>query len=497
MTGFQLSCAAMTEPTAAPSSAPHPQEDQVKMVTEEKSNQNVQVEAMGDLSCANHCQTDTVVEIYKSEHSGDRVSQSLRFMVAINDTDGNLVLCYVDPRGKLHHYYTFDKGNMDHDEGTYTGDAFVAYHCKNKEKPATVSDLHDNYNCTILCSYRVRLALDKSHVHCVRYNMTSDTQVSCTVTCIPKRDDEYRVCVGLPKKLCPLPLPNESWQVLYEYVCPPLPTGSTWNKHTHTFYVWGDLDFDDYGDSHKHEAQLRHVHPCYMNQIVPQVMIGNCLAWSDDKYKPSWIAFDRWVIQAQYYWQAHKNDSKAYCGKYIYVQPGDLIRTRICYDANDGSIHVSIAVVMADGTDDPKKRSDVVIPRPFLHDPSLFTNWKDFFEKCLAAEGQEEKKAPSKLQRLLGCFGGHRRSPSLRATKPLGALARPCLNVEYKGRVDIETLKSICPFVIKKATYPSLPPNSTSAWNMHLYCPRTGKVDVLQDAETKNSLVLEDAASLG
>ena len=35
-----------------------------------------------------------------------------------------------------------------------------------------------------------------------------------------------------------------------------------------------------------------------MNQIVPQTMIGHCLAHNDDDFLPRWETFTSWVIQA-------------------------------------------------------------------------------------------------------------------------------------------------------------------------------------------------------
>ena len=118
-----------------------------------------------------------------------------------------------------------------------------------------------------------------------------------------------------------------------------------------------------------------------MNQIVPQTMIGRCLAHNDDQYvnstlsvsfrfrcaysglicficfacfvfsfyfvcfvsfikffplfsfaysvdgrfNPEWEEFEEWVIQAQYYWQTDEGEqagSKAMCGPLVKVAPG-------------------------------------------------------------------------------------------------------------------------------------------------------------------------------
>jgi len=490
------------EPTAAPSSAPPPVSNAVKtdvQETSETTSSDVKIDAMGDVSCVNGIVLKSLLHT-----TGERVAQSLRFIVEFHPKKGTLILCYVDPRGKLHHYYNYHNGMLDHDESTYTGDAFVAYYCTQEtdsiDKPLKISDLLNKEKYTVLCSYRLKLALNDTYIHCVHYVSNGEAAPIVTVTAMPKQDNEYRVVVGLPRNLCRLPPPHESWQVSYDYVCPPLPTSNTWNSNTHTMYVWGDLDFDDYGASHISNVpvHLRTVHSCYMNQIVPQTMIGNCLAENDDTYKPKWKTFDQWVIQAQYYWQPTKDNGRALCGKYMQVEPGDLIRTRICYTAENGSIQVSISVVGEDGEENSNKRSEIVIPKPFLHDVTLFESWKDFFSKCLQAERLGEDENRSKVPRC----EGKESTPALRGSKDsgasMGAKARPCLNVEYKGRVDMDTLKSICPFVVKKATYPGLPPDfTTTKWKTYLYCPRTGNVNVLEDSAKRQSLAIEDAVTLG
>ena len=439
-------------------------------------------------------------DVMKSVHFDDRVAQSVQFQV--EQAQGTLILCYVDPRGKLHHYYEFQNGEMNHAESTFTGDAFVVYQptTTDANKPKTIHDLLYNDKYTILCSYRVKVPLNHGQVHQIHCIPGK----SCTVKAAPKRDDEYRVSVGLPKSKCRLPPPLESWQVQYEYECPPLPCGDAWDPKTHTFYVWGDLDFDSYGDSHFADVppHLRAVHPCYMNQIVPQTMIGNCVAISDpDTYKWTGKTFDSWVIQAQYYWQARKSDSRAHCGPAVQVEPGDLIRTRIEYNAHDGSIHVVIAVVGENGDERSDKRSEILLARPFLHDSSLFESWKDFFCKCIAAEEQgDDNNATIPSSSKVSRQDEVTKSPGLRGSvnsaesNIKGAMARPCLNVEYKGSVDLDILKSICPFHVKKASFPGVPLDFK--WNTHLYSPRTGRVDILQDSEGKVSLAIDDAVTM-
>lgn len=167
-----------------------------------------------------------------------------------------------------------------------------------------------------------------------------------------------------------------------------------------------------------------------------------------------------------------------------------------------GSIAVSIAIMKEDGSgkkrDDPKKCSEIVIDRPFPHDPNLFLNWTDFFERCIDAECSAETR--QRQQNMSDSCCGGEDSQTLRRTHendaaPTGCLARPCLNVEYKGRVSVETLKSLCPFIIREASFPSLEPGQKSTWLTHLFSPRTGYVETLDALETDDSLHVNDAIS--
>ncbi|CAK0897180.1 unnamed protein product, partial [Prorocentrum cordatum] len=136
---------------------------------------------------------------------------------------------------------------------------------------------------------------------------------------LPPCDGEYRVIVRQPEdKREILPPASEDWEVKYVFRCPPIPSSATFQKHTHTLYVWGDLDFDSYGASGSFP-----IHPYRMNQIVPQVMIGNCLARSSDGFLPQWQEFDSWAMQAQYYWQTGEGEatgSRALCGEVVPVE---------------------------------------------------------------------------------------------------------------------------------------------------------------------------------
>jgi hypothetical protein len=66
-------------------------------------------------------------------------------------------------------------------------------------------------------------------------------------------------------------------------------------------------------------------------------------------------------------------------GDLVGVQPGDKISATIEYDASSGVIK---AVIRAPGGE-----SRIDIPRPFPNEPSLFSSWKDFFEKAARKTG--------------------------------------------------------------------------------------------------------------
>ena len=473
---------------------------------------------LGDLEFASGSDQRVVNEVLKSVETDDsssedsRVSQSVNFLVKVDDnvstsSEGSLVLCWVDSEGKLHHHYTFNGNILDHTETTYTGDAFVVYHHLHSSdesdhivKPKTTLELLDGEAFNILCSYRLREEVDKkTHVHLVQWSPNG-----CKVTRAPN-DNEYRVVAGLPKDFPPrLPPPNKSWEVTYTYICPPIPNASTgWNKNNQTFYIWGDLDFDLYGASHLREVideRIRNVHDCTMNQIVPQVMIGNCLCSNDEQYIPSWQSFDTWVIQAQYFWQDCDEGPRAMCGPLVNVKPGDEIHTQIRYDHETGSIVVSIAVMKEDDhgekMEDAEKRSEIIVERPFPH-TTQFDNWKDFFERCMNAECdiQLEDESTGKCcddisnKQYLQTNTRNKTNPEVN-----GCLARPYLNIEYKGKVSIGTLKSVCPLIVHKASFPGF--ESKNTWRRYLFCPRVGDVDTLDALEREGSLHIDDAISM-
>lgn len=145
-------------------------------------------------------------------------------------------------------------------------------------------------------SYRVEEALESELRLIVRIsvskNASGDITSSCNGVKGKKCDNEYRVVFGYPRSVeFRLPTSENSWKLEYIFDCPPLPSRETFHKSKQTFYVWGDLSFGSYDQSAKA------LHPYKMNQIVPQVMCGRCLADNDGKFMPNWLEFDSWVIQ--------------------------------------------------------------------------------------------------------------------------------------------------------------------------------------------------------
>lgn len=211
------------------------------------------------------------------------------------------------------------------------------------------------------------------------------------------------------------PSSSKKWELRYQYVVPPLPGAGSWDYKRQTFYLWGDVDFSPY------EANADFPLSKYRtNQIVPQLMIGNALAESTTDYSPRWVQFDRWVIEAQYFWYADRSQRFALAGKPLPVSPGDVVTTVIRYDPKTGSIIAEIST--------PAGGSSIAIPRPFPNEPTLFKSWRDFFER-----------AERKSVRLLG---------------------RAAVDVE-SHYVDQAAYCSILPFEIRAMEGPNFPANGS------------------------------------
>ena len=76
-----------------------------------------------------------------------------------------------------------------------------------------------------------------------------------------------------------------------------------------------------------------------------------------------------------------------------------------------------------------------------------------------------------------------------------GCLARPYLNIEYKGRVSVETLHRyiVYPLEVKEASFPGF---TSDDWRKYLFCPRTGDSDALDGLEENASLHIDDAITI-
>lgn len=225
-------------------------------------------------------------------------------------------------------------------------------------------------------------------------------------------DQGYRVIIGSSAGEVMLPAANQSWQLEYKFIVPPIPQGD-WEPTGQVFYVWGDVDFDEYGSFGPYQ-----ISPYMFNQVAPQVMIGNCLSSNDPSYKPSWQVFDTWVMQAQYFWMKDNNTPYAICGEFINVDPGDELTTKISYDSSTGQITASIS--------GPGGTSSVVASQPFPDQPGLFASWSDFFTQAQAASGTT------------------------------GVWSQPVLNVE-SHYVNELTLCSVLPFQVNFVSIPGIP----------------------------------------
>jgi hypothetical protein len=340
-------------------------------------------------------------------------------------------LCWVSCSGTLHHFYQVKLGGQSHMEDTYVGDAFVVL-CSTKGSPPPelscpcVHALCEANDVHVVCSFVSLEVAEQQEVFAMEVVVVESEEQcavrSCTVESLPIPCEEYRIIVELPRKQRHMLRPyTEDWTLEYQFVVPKLPPKDTFDPKRETIYVWGDLSFDQYDA----EGEFP-LHPCLMNQIVPQVMCGHCLTTSsnDGTYAPGWMTHPTWVMQAQYFWMGPlaETDSvnsrdHALCGEFHKVDEGDRIHTTIHYSAQDGSLDVTI---QSSGG----KKSHILSKRPFPHMPDLFPSWGDFFKQAQAASGGE------------------------------GPLGRACLNIEYKGNVKLAHLRHLAPFEICRLSFP-------------------------------------------
>lgn len=381
-------------------------------------------DGLGDLSCT---------RIFTSRRGQRKVK--LKFVVPLlgegGEPGGPLTICWVNEVGRLRHYYVCAPGDVHYECG-FTGHSFVVF--RGATKPRDEADLL----ARMICSYRPRRK-EKDTVHMITLSSNP------TVHLKPVGDDEYRVIIRAPRE-CQKELPSSDrdWNVTYEYVCPPVPV-APFNPLTNTFYIWGDLDFDEYGGGGKFS-----MHPYMMNQLVPQIMCGAVLCGNDESFQPHFRSFDTWVMQAQYYWQTElgeKEGSRASCGPLVQVLPGDIISTRISYDAKCGAITLHMKATRHGMECEGILESMLVLEKPFPDAPSMFESWKQFFD-----EGQKKSQS-------------------------VGCRATPCLNVEYKGEVSISCLRSLGPWDVCLPSFPGIPEGQL--WRVELYSPRQGECQEL------------------
>jgi hypothetical protein len=192
---------------------------------------------------------------------------------------------------------------------------------------------------------------------------------ACVPEAAPSVLPASAVVVGArPLEVAQFPSSNQGWQIEYKYRVPPLPSSPTWDPGQHTFYVWGDVDFDWYGDEGPYKLS-----DYRFNHIVPLLFVGRGLSGNDANFSPSWTQVDTWSIQAQYYWQKGATPY-AQTGSIVGVEPGAEITTSIGFDATNGKLTVSVAAAAG--------RSFITLDRPFPNEPGLFANWTDFFQKA-------------------------------------------------------------------------------------------------------------------
>ncbi len=240
--------------------------------------------------------------------------------------------------------------------------------------------------------------------------------------CVPQAkpsDDGDRVVVYVQNGTAPTVPAGRDWVIHYSYRVPPLPV-KTWDPNQQTFYIWGDVDFDAYGESGPYAMSGYR-----FNQITPQLSIGRSLVANDANYQPIWQTLTSWVVQAQYFWQ--KGDTPyALAGEVVPVSPGDVVDTQIAFSAATGHI---VATIVA-----PSGRSSIDIARPFPNEPALFADWSDFFRRAAQKSGGP-------------------------------VYANPAMQVEPYD-VDVQTECSILPFHVDLISLPGVPVK-TSAFTYH------------------------------
>ena len=211
--------------------------------------------------------------------------------------------------------------------------------------------------------------------------------------------DAGALCVG-PGRLYPIGQAVGA-QIYSYFKVPPLPARH--NSTTTTYYDYLNIFWRS--------------NPAggYMNQMVPQLMLGDALAASTNHpdYHPQWIKLDTWHIGAQYFMGLLSSSSpcalnktspdvsnecstwipKAATGKLIAVEPGEVIETAM--ELVERSENRSAWILRMGVVGDAARSSTVIADRPFMGLLNSTSSWTEevyddvYVGSCLENYGME------------------------------------------------------------------------------------------------------------
>ena len=132
-----------------------------------------------------------------------------------------------------------------------------------------------------------------------------------------------------------------------------------------TYYIWTDLQFGDAGLG-------------YMNQFVPQLVLGEALDGSSDfpNYEPRWGHHKTWMFGAHYFFQVYTNESRteyeahAAYGELYPASPGEMLYTQ--FNAA-GPLEAPVWTLTMGVVGDSTRVSTIVVPQPYM---GLGAKWK-------------------------------------------------------------------------------------------------------------------------
>jgi len=174
------------------------------------------------------------------------------------------------------------------------------------------------------------------------------------------------LCVG-PGQLYPLGrVPGVKWSS--RFVVPELP--AKFDKSSMTYYDYLNVFWRQNPEGG------------FMNQFVPQLMLGNALANSTNApdYTPIWIEMDSWHVGSQYFmalcngtlgtFDCQNWIPKAATGKLVPVEPGEMVETSFVLKEEQGCckkksrlVWILRIGVVGGG---PERQSVVIVDRPFM-----------------------------------------------------------------------------------------------------------------------------------